>query len=65
MLAESVRSVQLMPSGDVAASGVPLATVQNNPNAGDQQTEVQAVLAGSVRVVQLMPSGDVAASALP
>ena len=37
----SVLDVQVIPSGDVAATAAPFATVQNNPSSALQQTEIQ------------------------
>jgi hypothetical protein len=57
-----VRCVHVIPSGDVAAIIVPLATAQKR--LPFQAIDDHVALAGSTRCVHVIPSGDVAAIAL-
>jgi len=62
-LTGSVRCVQVIPSGEVAAIAEFSATATKVE--APKVTECQPVLAGSVRCVQVIPSGEVTAVVEP
>ena len=57
--AETVRDVQVIPSGDVIARFVLFATAQKIPSSGAQQTPRHSLCVAAVRDIQEMPSVDV------